>query len=307
MIETIKALLKKFRLLWFVRMVRCVYGMIYCWLERNARYFYSYISFITKKKRDCTYNVSVRPRKTISLLCPTRERLASAKRLVKSVYRTAVIPERIEILFYVDADDIQKDAYQLFAELTKNIFKRLLRCEFFIGEPMSISKSCNILASRSKGDVLILSNDDQVYVDYGWDICLDNEVKKFPDGIYCMWFNEGLTAGRNCLSPIVSRKWYETLGYFTPGIFEFWNNDTWIEDIARKIDRLHYIPNMLVQHLHYMVGRSWFDKTYHCHVDKGDHERDYELLKNTDRDREIAAEKLRRVMDNDRNKMEGEK
>ena len=309
--KTIKAFLKMFRLFWVVRLVRWVnawvHGMIYCRLQRNVRYLYSYISFMMKKKRDGVYNVAANPRKTISLLCPTRGRPVGAQHLVESVYRTAAIPKKIEILFYVDSDDIYKDAYQLFAERTKNRFKRLLRCEVFIGEPMSVSKSWNILASKSKGDVFIMANDDQIYVDYGWDIYLDNEIKKFPDEIYCMRFNDGVHGvDWHWIGPIVSRRWYETLGYFTPGIFEFWCNDIWIGDIAKKIGRRHYLSDIVVEHVHYGFKKALKDKTYQRHAvgaGKGSLNRDGELFWDTDRDRERAAEKLRKVMDNDRNKM----
>ena len=50
-----------------------------------------------------------------------------------------------------------------------------------------------------------------------------------------MWMDDRINRENHCAFPIVSRKWCETLGYFTPGVFHFGYNDTWVFDIAQRV------------------------------------------------------------------------
>ena len=106
------------------------------------------------------------------------------------------------------------------------------------------------------------SSDDQVYVDGGWDYRLDEEVAKYPDKIYCVWFNDGWEAENFCTFPIVSSQWIETLGYFMFPFFEHFFIDSWIWLLAKSLDRAIYIPEILVEHRHWKIGKSEKDDTY---------------------------------------------
>ena len=205
----------------------------------------------------------------ISLLCPTRGRPDRVCVMLESIIKTTEKLENVEILFYIDSDDDKKDDYiasiNNLLNQYNNPFKRVLP---HIGEPMSVSKSWNIIAKKCEGDILVMANDDEVWITKGWDRRLNEEADKFPDDIYCIYFDDGITHGKICAFPMVSRKWYETLGYFTPGIFKFLANDTWIEYIAMHIDRLHYVPDVLIEHRHYLHNKSEMDETYKRNSDE---------------------------------------
>lgn len=199
----------------------------------------------------------------ISLLCPTRGRPDRVCVMIESVIETTEKLENVEILFYIDSDDDKKGDYIVSINnlLNKynNPFKRVLP---HIGEPMSISKSWNIIAEKCEGDILVMANDDEVWITKGWDRRLNEEADKFPDDIYCIHFDDGNLHGEGCPFPMVSRKWYETLGYFTPGIFNFAANDSFIYYIAKYIERIHYVPDVLVEHRHYLYKNIEIDDTY---------------------------------------------
>jgi glycosyl transferase/beta-hydroxylase protein BlmF len=220
-----------------------------------------------------------------SLLCPTRGRVKGAKELLDSALSTADDPSRVEVLFYVDSDDELAEEY-----------KRVLGDRVTIGEPMSVSKSWNIIAGKCTGDILIMANDDIVYRTQGWETKIAKEASKFEDGIYCMWTEDGINGPNHCAIPIVSRKWYETLGYFTPGIFKFFFNDTWLMDIGRKVGRLHYIEDVLMEHLHFSVKKSEFDDTYKAVREDGRSIVDKEIFDNGEEMRKTHAAKLMKVM-----------
>ena len=113
-----------------------------------------------------------------------------------------------------------------------------------------------------------MANDDEVWITKGWDRRLNEESDKFPDDIYCIYFDDDIFHDKGCSFPMVSRKWYDTLGYFTPGIFKFLANYTWIEYIVRHINRLHYVPDVLVEHIHHLYGSAEIDNTYKRNIDE---------------------------------------
>ena len=198
----------------------------------------------------------------ISILTPSRSRPSRLNDFVKSVYEMSKAPENLEFLNYVDNDDPDIDSY-------KKIEKQITassECKFlfknFYESPMSVSKSWNVLASNSSGNVLIMGNDDVIYKTRGWDSILIEETLKFKDDIYLMWFNDGIKKNKHASFPIISRKWYETLGYFTPGCFNFGFNDTWLFEISLIIKRAHYLDNVLIDHMSWKSDKKYWDSTY---------------------------------------------
>lgn len=239
--------------------------------------------------------------KKISLLCPTRQRPEHALRLALSIVRTANKPQRVEILFYIDLDDCARDKYVNLFRTCEYDLRSLLCCNLFIGERIGVFRAWNELARNSQGDIIIMAADDQIYNDIGWDSRLDQEVQKYPDEIFCMWFNDGYWQEKLCTFPIVSRKWCLTLGYFVSGLFERLYDDLWIMDLGMRVGRLHYIPDILTEHLHWAYGKGEYDATYAEQLgEKGELKpvvkRDRDLFARTSHYREVDAKKLVAVM-----------
>lgn len=229
----------------------------------------------------------------ISILTPTRNRPNNCDRFIKSLYETTQYTGTLELLFYVDSDDPAKDIYKEIEERWQNNFWRV---EFVIGEPMSVSKSWNIIAEKSLGDIMIMGNDDLVYKTVRWDSKLMARLLELDNPYYLSWFNDGINGNRHCAFPVITREWYETLGYFSPGIFNFGYNDTWVYDIAKRVGKLNYMNEILVEHLHFSVGKSNMDDTYARNrtQEKGNlYRKDREIYERTVEDRIIAAEKIK--------------
>ena len=229
----------------------------------------------------------------ISILTPTRNRPNNCDRFIKSLYETTQYTGTLELLFYVDSDDPAKDIYKEIEERWQNNFWRI---EFVIGEPMSVSKSWNIIAEKSLGDIMIMGNDDLIYKTVRWDSKLMARLLELDNPYYLSWFNDGINGNRHCAFPVITREWYETLGYFSPGIFNFGYNDTWVYDIAKRVGKLNYMNEILVEHLHFSVGKSNMDDTYARNrtQEKGNlYRKDREIYERTVEDRIIAAEKIK--------------
>jgi hypothetical protein len=235
----------------------------------------------------------------LTLLCPTRQRLVNLRTFVRSVERTAVRPSRVEVLCYVDDDDPALPEYR--ALFDRSPFHRLGRFELLVGPPVGVPEAWNRLAELADGDLLMMANDDQLYVDHGWDEALDTRVadlvRQHGDDVLCLYFDAGQYPDGGQDFPIVTRTWYETLGYFTPTIFQQWEVEQWIFDIAQRLDRLFAVPGIFVEHRHYQDYKAPFDATYQRHrLTRQKSLGDHALFLRTERQREQEVAKLAAVV-----------
>ena len=203
----------------------------------------------------------------LSMLTPTRGRPDHVKRYIDSIFATADDPSRIELLFYVDNDDPELKGYiHLAGDYTQYKEYPFKKVTFIFDEPKSVSKSWNDIAALSQGDVLCMGNDDIIYQEKSWDTRVDLEVAaytaKHTDRIFCMWFDCGIKGSEWPTFPMISREWYNVLGYFAPGRFHFFYNDTWVGDIGWKIGRMNYIAEpKYMEHRHHSTNPGVADAT----------------------------------------------
>ena len=177
---------------------------------------------------------------------------------------------------------------------------RLSSISKILGPSIGVPRAANILFEKSTADVFLTSNDDQVFIDSSWDSRLDAEITKFPDNIFCMWFNDNWESKNFCTFPIVSRKWIETLGYLQFPFFEHFFADAWIWMLAKSIGRDHYIDDLTIEHRHWKTGKSERDLTYKKHLSAGDnskHARDRSIIDKFERYFHADVKALENVME----------
>jgi glycosyl transferase/beta-hydroxylase protein BlmF len=242
------------------------------------------------------------PRLRLSLLCPTRGRVRLVATFLGSLHRTAAEPARVETLFYVDSDDPDLPHYRELLDSVPSRYPGLGPSRLVVGDPVGVPAAWNTLAEAAEGDLLLMANDDQLYVDFGWDVHLDRRMAEIgarhPDEVCCLYFDAGQYADGGCDFPMVSRRWYDTLGYFTPTIFQQWEVERWVFDLARRVDRLYCVPGVLVEHRHYQDYKAPFDKTYQRHrMTRAKSFSDHALFLQTEAARARDAAALREAID----------
>ncbi|MCB5909705.1 aspartyl/asparaginyl beta-hydroxylase domain-containing protein [Streptomyces pinistramenti] len=209
------------------------------------------------------------PPRPLSLLCPTRNRVDNLNTFLRSVQRTAAAPGRIEVLCYVDDDDPSLPEYRALFDRARTHYGAIGRCALHVGPPIGVAAAWNHLAEHADGDFLLMANDDQLYVDYGWDVALDQRAddltRLHEDAVLCLYFDAAQYPEGGCDFPIVSRPWYDTLGYFVPTIFQQWEVEKWVFDLAQRLGRLYPVPGVFVEHRHYQDYKAPFDDTYQRH------------------------------------------
>ena len=201
----------------------------------------------------------------ISLLCPTRGRPDRAMQFLDSVLATQKNDN--EIIFGLQKDDPELSKYP--AAITS-------RAVYF--DPRSTVYYWNEMAKIAKGNLLTLIADDVIMRTKGWDEKFEAVSDKYPDQIYLITTQDGRNAGihPNNLPtphPTITRKWYETLGYFTfPGLFHYYA-DTWNASIARQLGRQVNLYDVTWEHLkEFDATRSTMKTNQWSMIDKGVYE-----------------------------------
>jgi len=194
---------------------------------------------------------------SISILLPTRGRPEQAERLLQSIVEMSADPSRIEIVLYVDEDDPTSHAIQCDTiSVTRIIGPR---------RPMGgLNTAC---LERSTGDIIVPLNDDMVIRTFGWDRKIVEIHERFPDRVYLAYPNDLHAGEMLCSTPILSRTTFEVLSHPFPETYQGGFIDYHIMDIFKRLqvsgeDRIVYLGDVVIEHLHYQYGKSESDATY---------------------------------------------
>jgi len=174
----------------------------------------------------------------ISVLVPTRHRTHRLRTMLESYRRTTGSDQSAsELVFRVDDDDA--NTRQLLQEhgMRMVVGPRL-------GGYGSLPAFFNELALVAGGDVVMLGNDDMVFVTDGWATKVLAAANLYPDGL----FNIGVQTHNAAHYPlsVVSRAAVERLGFiYDPRIF--WG-DIYLRDVMGRLGRQHMLPDVEIQH-----------------------------------------------------------
>lgn len=182
----------------------------------------------------------------ISVLAPTRGRPEALQAMAWSAHETADGP--VQILAYVDDDDPAD--YQ-----PENV--KIVR-----GPRITLSECWNRLAEVADGTILHMGSDDIRFRTPGWDTRILDVFDAFPDRICFVHGRDGGHDEKLGTHGFVSRRWVDTVGYFTWPGFPCDYADTWLHVVAGKIGRRVFVPSVLIEHLHPIFGKGEWDQTH---------------------------------------------
>lgn len=193
----------------------------------------------------------------ISLLLPTRGRPTLVERFCRSVVATTACLDRIEVILYIDDDDIASHSLACDKMKTKKI----------IGPRMTMGGYNMACLEKATGNIIMLVNDDLMMRTKGWDeriIALD---KEFSDGVYLLYGNDLLKKRSMCTFPILSRRTCELLVEPYPRAYQGAFIDVHLLDVFKRLqllgfDRIRYLDDVVFEHLHYRAKKAVFDDTY---------------------------------------------
>lgn len=193
----------------------------------------------------------------ISLLLPTRGRYHVASRFLQSVVDTTARPADVEVVIYIDEDDVQ----------SHELDHPALTIEKIIGPRITMGSYNTACLERAKGDIIILVNDDVVIQTKGWDERIRSSAQAFSDDVYLAYANDLFKKKSLCAFPVLSRKVCDLLIDPYPAVYKGAFIDTHLLDIFRRLkyagfDRLCYLEDVVFEHFHYRAGKAPLDETY---------------------------------------------
>jgi len=219
----------------------------------------------------------------ISLLLPTRGRAELLRRFLESVLARSERPELVEVVVYADEDDPSSHGFQVEG----------LEVHTIVGPRASMGDYNTACLERSRGDIVVLANDDVVIQTRGWDRKLREMHAAMQDRVYLAYPND-LFKGRGLSAfPILSRTVCQLLGEPFPRAYRGAFIDYHLLDIFKRLEqhghpRLIYLEDMVFEHMHYRTGKGDFDEIYGKRDRFGD---DATFLRMRD-ERNAAAQRL---------------
>lgn len=187
----------------------------------------------------------------ITLCCPTHKRPKQMRRLYESIIDTAWHFEDIELVFYIDNNDIE----------SKEEFKNIIReriihdqdipyIKFIDGPKIVLADMWNKCQQAGQGPIYMVCADDIVFSSEDWDKLIIDKFEEYPDKIALIYGRDGGKNESLATHPFLHQNWIDTVGYFTPPYFEFCMCDKWLDYVAQKIGRRVFIKEVYTAHWH---------------------------------------------------------
>ena len=131
-----------------------------------------------------------------------------------------------------------------------------------IGEPLWTAPKLNQVVAENvdKYSYIGFWGDDNRPRTYGWDQRFRAELERMGTGM--VYANDLLQYGKIPCSVVMTSDIPRTLGYMAfPGAKHLFIDMAW-RDWGRSIDRLCYLDDVVIEHLHHTIGKSDTDETY---------------------------------------------
>lgn len=188
----------------------------------------------------------------ISLIVPTRGRSEEMLAFLESVRAHASSPQNIEVIMVVDEDDPESHAIA---------FKGLNLVKVVVppGQNMGALNMAGYRASR--GEYIMLTNDDARVRTKGWDDQTLAAFRSFPDDIALIQVNDTTQEEKLCIFPFVSRRFCELVNGICPEEYIRYRIDDHIHHIFRFLasyghERIVYMPGVVFEHLNVVISAA---------------------------------------------------
>jgi hypothetical protein len=187
----------------------------------------------------------------VLIICPTRHRPEQAQRLIASVASTATA--RTDLVFAIDDDDDSYGGKLHYAGFTDVVCGPRQTC---------IQWTNQIALERmERYRVLASLGDDHIPLTTGWDTALLGAIADMG-GTGISYGDDLFQHEKLPTAPAVSSDIVAALGWMMyPKLWHFYADDIW-KDIAARAGCLRYVPNVVIQHLHWSSGIAEHDMTY---------------------------------------------
>lgn len=209
----------------------------------------------------------------ISLLLPTRERTEHLDSFLKSLLENTSCINNIEIIIYIDRDDVASQKYE----------NKKLNITKLIGPKLTMGQYNSVCYQHSVGNTVMLVNDDLIIETKNWDNILKSKLNEFPDDIFLAFPNDGINKRNLCSFPILSRRTCDILVHPFPSLYKRLFIDTHIMDVFIRLNR------------HEKQRVAYLDEIKFTHLNLNPHVYDSCSIQRSNADDDIAFVLLRNL------------
>jgi len=190
----------------------------------------------------------------ILLLCPSRERAEMGKKLSDCI-DSLKINDIVDLVFVLDNDDPQLEEYK----------KLNLKCFTVDNKRPGLVYPLNYAYDHFKKEYSIYGfiGDDVSIHTRGWETIIFNIIKNKNYDVVA--YGNDLLRG-DCLltSFFIGHEFLNKIGYMAYPKLNHVYVDTFWRLVASKVNKLIYLPNVVIKHDHYTItAETKFDSTYH--------------------------------------------
>lgn len=193
----------------------------------------------------------------IALLCPVRERMELNIRLERSLVDTTIDSNNVTLFYGVDHDDVQTmDSLQKLS--VKSPVMKVVKYPP-VDQYMGVGWLWNHMAMNlvpKDYDILAMIGNDMIFKTIGWDVKVIQHFHNISkDGLKMVHCDDGFQHGRIAVNSFIHRKYIEYTGYYVREEFKVDWIDTWLHEVFKGIGRCVYLPDVLIEHNHWSIGK----------------------------------------------------
>ncbi len=172
----------------------------------------------------------------ISFLLPTRGRPVTLRQFFVSLEESTKKKSLIDAWVFVDEDDavtrnrVEAGDFQNFSFKINWVIRPRART---LGEMLNLLwEACN-----THPGIYSPAADDYQIIARGWDEQVRETFSNQVDSVLLAYPTDPTAAQEQVTWPILSAKWTNAVGRFAPGLFPYWFEDTWLDQMAQMVQR----------------------------------------------------------------------
>jgi len=188
-------------------------------------------------------------KKSILIILPSKNRPEKIEGFYKSWRKTN--NGRSEILACLDENDQKLGEYKIHRDIS-----------FDVGKGGSFTIVCNrAFNNYSNYQYYFIASDDHRFRTKNWEKKFINVIKK-NGGKGIAYGNDLLQRKNLATSAFVSGNIFRALGFVAlPNLIHMYTDSFWTE-IGKQINKLFYFDEVIIENMHFSVGKSQEDKQY---------------------------------------------
>jgi glycosyl transferase/beta-hydroxylase protein BlmF len=190
-------------------------------------------------------------------ICPSRGRPKRLKEMLKSYYDTSLATS--DLIIYLNDDDPCLEEY-------KEVLNNSKWGVHIVGRRMYLAEAYNYIFHKHPDyEYYAPVNDDHVFMTDGWDDKLIDVVETQGHGWGLAAAEDHLTDWKGWQHPsgmVISGNIPRTLGYMIWPKIQHIGIDDYFQHLLQGIDRLFHVPEVLIEHRHWINGKGFLDANY---------------------------------------------